>query len=415
MASDVDVVIVGAGAAGLAAARRCQAAGVSFLVLEASDRIGGRVVTDTATFGVPYDRGAHWLHSAKDLPFFEEARAAGLTIVGAPDRFELRAAGEVVDDTQEAAFWALADRFETAISAAGERGRDVAIGDVMPSAPAILRDPVGFLVGPYGCAKDIEHISTVDFSRSEEREDHFAEAGYGTLMTALARAVPVRLKSPVVAIDRTGKTIGVRLADGGTLTARQVIVTVSTNVVASGAIRFTPPLPDSHQRALEGLKLGYYNHIAVQLKPGTVDIEPDTIAMPLKTGRETMGVLAHASGTHVFYCDPAGRYAEALEAAGPEAAKAAAIDELVFLFGGRVRAGVIKADATSWGRDPLFKGAYSCAEPGRADDRATLASAIDGRLRFAGEATSRTLWGTVGGAWIEGDRAARAAIRGVRG
>jgi monoamine oxidase len=415
MASDVDVVIVGAGAAGLAAARRCRAAGVSFLVLEASGRIGGRVVTDLTTFGVPYDRGAHWLHSAKDLPFFEEARASGLKVARAPDRVQARANGAPVDEATEGAFWSLAERFEAAITEAGEADRDVAIGDLMPKGTTVLRDSVGFMVGPYGCAKDVENISAVDFTRSEEREDFFAEAGYGAVMAALGRAVPVRLESPVTAIDRSGPRLVVRLADGGAVTAAQVIVTVSTNVLASGAIRFTPGLPAGHQAALKGLSLGHYNHVAVQLRPGTVDIAPDTIAVPIKAGRERMGVLADASGTGVFYCDPAGRYAEALEAAGPAAAQAAAIDELVFLFGGRVRAGVIKADATAWGRDPWYLGAYSCAEPGRADDRAVLARPIDDRLRFAGEATSRGLWGTVGGAWIEGDRAARAAIKEIKG
>lgn len=415
MASDVDVVIIGAGAAGLSAARRCQAAGVSFVVLEASGRIGGRVVTDLTTFGVPYDRGAHWLHSATDLPFFEEARASGLKVTRSPDRVEARADGREVDEPTEGAFWALAGRFEAAIAAAGEAGRDVAIGELMPRGSAVLQDSVGFLVGPYGCAKDVEAISAVDFTRSEEREDFFAEAGYGAVMAALGRTVPVKLNSPVTAIDRSGKRIVVRLADGGQLTAAQVIVTVSTNVLAAGAIRFTPGLPAAHVSALEGLSLGHYNHIAVQLKPGTVDIAPDTIAVPIRAGRERMGVLAHASGRHVYYCDPAGTFAKALEAAGPDAAKAAAIDELVFLFGGRVRAGVIKADATAWGRDPWFLGAYSCAEPGRANDRAALARPIDERLRFAGEATSRGLWGTVGGAWIEGDRAARMAIKGIKG
>src|SRR5476651_2381819 len=87
---EADIVVIGAGAAGIAAARRIQAANRKVVVVEAASQIGGRCMTDTATFEVPFDRGARWMHNPDTNPMIKLARSAGLDITAAPQGQKIR-------------------------------------------------------------------------------------------------------------------------------------------------------------------------------------------------------------------------------------------------------------------------------------------------------------------------------------
>ncbi|MCW1841561.1 flavin monoamine oxidase family protein [Prosthecomicrobium hirschii] len=404
-AAEVDVVVVGAGAAGIAAARTLLAAGRSFLVLEARDRIGGRCVTDTGLFGRPVDLGAHWIHAVDATPFAGHAAERGLGLVEARQDFTLYDGRRRLGGPEADAFGDAWEAFEQAILAAGRARRDVAAAEVMPTGLGDWADTVAFALGPFGCAKDVEHISTVDFAAAVEYPQAFVTEGYGTLIARLAEGIPVGTGIPVTRIVRSGPRLAVE-TPRGTVSARAAIVTVSTDALAAGAVRFDPPLPADQEDALTGLSLGDYEHIFVELPQGALGLGPDEPVLLKRQGRRTLGLLANLGGSGLVMADAAGSFAADLARAGDRAAVAFALELVAQSFGADAVRRPGRSHVTRWRADPWIRGAFSCAEPGRARDRAILRRPVDERLRLAGEATHPSLWGSVGGAWAEGIRAA---------
>lgn len=407
-AAEVDVLVVGAGAAGIAAARKLLALGRSFLVLEAGERVGGRCVTDTARFGVPVDLGAHWIHAADRTPFPLFAKAFGMTTrepVQDPTLYEGRRklAGAEADGFGDAY-----DALEQAIVQAGEQGLDIPAASVVPRGLGAWGDLVGFLIGPFGCGKDLDRISTLDFARAVEYPELIVREGFGTLLARLAEGIPVGFSTPVRRIDHGGVRIAAETDRGG-VSARRVIVTASTDALANGAVRFDPPLPIPQEDALSGLSLGRYLRVCLEFPGNPFRFAADEPVYWRGRDRRTGALLGATGGSDVAYVDFAGSHADELERAGERAAIDAAVGLMAETFGTDALRRLGRSLATGWGRDPFVRGAFSCAEPGRAGDRAVLAEPLDGRIWIAGEATHRSLWGTVGGAWAEGERAAEAA------
>jgi monoamine oxidase len=407
---DVDVAIIGAGAAGIAAGRVLREHKRSFVMLEASDRIGGRVRTDTSLFGVPYDLGAHWIHAAPGLALLDLARLNGFDPYPATTDETVMLAGREANGIEYRDYERTYDAFEAAIIAAGAAGTDVAAASVLPEGHPAWRALVSFILGPYGCGKDLAAVSTLDFARSEERTDYYVKDGYGAFIASLAADLPIALSTPVLAIDHGDSDRITLTTERGSVRARRVLITASTHVIASGLMRFTPDLPPVYSEAAHGLSLGHYNHVALELPGNPLGVERDAQILVRTTGTAQLGFLANVAGSDLCLADPGGSFAADLEAAGEAAAVAAATDLLVEAFGSQIRSRIRRTHATAWGRAPYVGGAFSCAAPGQADARAALAMPHDHRLWFAGEATSRVLWGTVGGAWSEGERAAKAIV-----
>ena len=187
--SDLDLIVVGAGAAGLAAARRARAQGLAVTVLEAKDRIGGRVGTDTSSLGIPWERGANWLHDAERNLFRRYADAAGFAYEreAAPRRFW---SGGRFDAALRAALHAYGAAAFAAVEAAGAAGQDVAAAGVIPPHPRF-----GPLFAPWFAALngiEAERMSTLDFARAAlEGGNWRLEAGYGALLAHYGRAVAI--------------------------------------------------------------------------------------------------------------------------------------------------------------------------------------------------------------------------------
>jgi glycine/D-amino acid oxidase-like deaminating enzyme len=402
-----DIVIVGAGAAGLAAARKLTAAGRSVAVFEAMDRIGGRCTTETTTFGIPYDRGAHWLHMPDINPVAQLGAGLGFDIYPAPDRQALRIGRREARTGELEAWFAALSRAGAAISAAAQKTPDRDCLSVVPRTLGDWRESVAFVLGPFGCAKDLADVSVYDFAMSAERDiDAFCRQGFGTLLAQLGADVPVRLSSPVQRIDWS-KAGPVELSGPfGTVRALQVIVTASTNVVASGRIAFQPALPVPLQDAHAKLTLGTYNHIALEIPGGLPGVAADTLVFARGTDRRQGGMLAHMGGSDVSLLDIGGSFGLDLEKAGEADMVAFARDWVGAQFGAETAAAIRRTHATRWGADPWVLGAYSCAPPGEQPMRKVLMQPVGNRIWFAGEAAHETLWGTVAGAWESGERAA---------
>jgi monoamine oxidase len=408
---DFDCVIVGAGAAGISAARRLMAPGRRIVVVEAMDRVGGRCTTETTTFGVPYDRGAHWIHMPDINPVGKLGASLGFDVYPAPDRAHLRVNGREAREGEIESFYAGITRSTAAISKAARRPADAACSTVMPKDLRDWRATADFVMGPFGCAKDLTDVSIHDFASSAEREiDAFCREGFGALLAKLAEGVPLRLATPVTRIGWGRRGVEVTTARG-TFTARQAIITCSTNLIASGRIVFDPVLPAPMREGFGKLTLGTYNHATLELPGNPLGLKPDTLVYAKATDAREAGMLAHVSGTPLVMVDTGGRFGKQLEDAGEAEMIAFATDWLVAQFGTSLRGAIRRTHATRWGREPWILGAYSAAPPGGQPLRTSLMEPLADRVWFAGEALHEALWGTVAGAWESGERAADQVVR----
>ena len=407
---DTDVVIVGAGAAGIAAARRISAAGKHFTLIEAADRIGGRCVTDTKIFGVPYDRGAHWIHMQDLNPLAKLAPKSGLDIYPAPAGLRLRIGQRNARDSELEEYLGVLVRSNQAIGERAHGKTDINCDSALPKDLRDWRSTVEFVLGPYGCAKDLHDISVYDFAKSAERDvDAYCRQGYGALLAKLAANLPVKLATPVTRID-TGSHLEVE-TEKGRIGARAVIITVSTSALLAGGIKFTPELPKRQLDALAQLKLGSYDHVALELVGNPLGLQRDDLVFEKADSARTAALLANVSGTSLAMVEVAGRFGADLSSKGEPAMVDFATEWLAGLYGNDVKKAVKRTHATRWNDEPWVRGAFSAASPGGQGARKALMEPVRDRIWFAGEAVHESLWGTVGGAWESGTRAAESILR----
>jgi monoamine oxidase len=406
----VDVIIIGAGAAGIAAARRLIAAGRRVAIVEAAPEMGGRCLTDTKIFGVPYDRGAHWIHMPDINPVAKLATQTGLDIYPAPPGQRIRVGRRFARESEMEDFLATQVRATTAIADAARKG-DVACSQALPKDLGEWRSTIEFFLGPFGCGKDLSEISALDFARSSERDvDAFCRQGFGTLLTKLAAGLPVQLNAPVTAIEWGRRTAVEVVTARGRVTAPAAIVTASTNVLAARKIKFEPELPRRQLDALLKLKLGSYDHVTLELPGNPLGLRTDELVLEKSNGPRTASIFANASGSTLCMIDVGGSFGRDLAARGEKEMVAFALDWLTSLFGSDMKTLVQRRHATRWNEEPWVLGAFSAASPGGQSARRVLMEPLN-RMYFAGEAVHETLWGTVGGAWESGERAADAVVK----
>ncbi len=411
--AEVDVVVIGAGAAGIAAARKLTAAGRTVIVLEAKDRAGGRCIADTVNFGVPMDLGAHWIHAPEENPLVPLARASGFQLYDDPERARLLVKGRRPREGEWEAYASALTRAQRAILDAGEAGREISLAAAMPTNLRDWQATVAFLKGAWDSGKEIAEISCVDFYNAVETRDLFCRQSYGAILAKLAEGLPIRLSTAVTRVDWSGRGVVVE-TPGGTIRARAAVVTVSTAVLAAGVIRFTPALPKRQADAIAALTCGAYEHLIVHLPGNPLEAQADEPFVVKADTAATAKPLARIGGSDWWYLDVGGSFARDLATAGPATMKAFAAEFIGNEFGPQARRVMGEVHVTSWATDPFVRGAWSVAGPGATGQRLRLAEPVGQRILFAGEATDEGLWGTVGGAWASGERAADQALRWVQ-
>jgi monoamine oxidase len=409
---DADVLVVGAGAAGIAAARRLRELGRSCLVLEAGARVGGRAWTDAAGL----DLGASWLHVAEHNPLTPLARTLGFTLHddGRRRRDLLLAQGRPATPEERAAYEAACETWEAAAaSRAAQGGPDIPLAEAVPRGgpwDATVTHWFGAIINGIEAIRS----SLQDYAATLlEGQNLQLREGIGTLLARLAEGLPLRLATPVLRII-DGRVVE---TPSGPLRARAVIVTVSTGVLADapagGSLRFDPPLPAEVRAAIAGLPLAPVMKVALRVAgEERFGLRPFARLGRMVEGTEDRPIswMLWPFGRPWAVGYLGGRLAESMPDA--DAAEAAARAELARYFGAETVARSFPEPATvaHWAADPLFRGGYSYARVGAAGARAVLAGAAlaEGRLRFAGEACHTHYAGTVGGAWDSGARAAEA-------
>jgi monoamine oxidase len=407
--SEVDVAVIGAGAAGIGAARRLAEDGThSVLVLEARERIGGRVHT-IAPAGFPLDRGAEWLHSADRNPLSPIAQSLGFSVHRRPPEWTSRLSRSGQSAEAEADWLATREAQGRARRQAALEPEDRSLASVLP--PGGRWNQLLDANSTWGNGAELERVSVKDYVRYDESSTNInwrLGEGYGRLFEKLAEGLPVALETPVTRIDHSGRAIRLDTAHGA-VTAARVIVTVPTSILAAETVRFDPPLPDK-VAAAAGLPLGVDDKLFIALDGPAPDIVRDGFLVGSTVRRETMSYQIRPLGRPAIYCFFGGRFAAAMEREGKAAMFAFAADELAGILGNGIRKHISLLAATGWLNDPWSRGSYSYAAPGHAGDRAVLAAPVEDRLFFAGEATSPNFFSTAHGAFISGVAAADAAL-----
>jgi monoamine oxidase len=408
---EADIVVIGAGAAGVAAARRIVAAGRKVIVVEAASQVGGRCITDSSTFDVPFDRGARWIHNPETNPMIRLGRAAGLEIMPAPSGQRIRIGRRNARPSETEDFLASLVKANRAIDDASRRF-DVSCASVMPKELGDWAGTAEFVLGANFAGKDLKDISVVDKVRAQDRNSAITcRQGLGTLITKLSEQLPLSLSTPASRIEWGGREALVQ-TPAGKIVARAVIITVSSNVLAAGNIKFAPDLPKRTLDAAAKLGLGSYDHIVLQMPGNPLGLARDDILIEQSNSMRTALLYANMGSSSLCSIDVGGSFGRDLSAQGEAAMVAFAIEWLTKMFGSEFAKAVKKSAATRWNASPYVQGAMSVAPPGAQPFRRILSEPVS-NVFFAGEATHETLWGTVDGAWESGERAAEAALRRI--
>ena len=404
---DVDVVIIGAGSAGLAAARTIRAAGLSFKLLEAMGRIGGRAWTSDQHFGIPFDIGCAWLHAADRNPYFPEAQAAGWTLHHHDMNVDHLYYRQRKASEQEEAEMKAADArlFELLATHQVEEGDDDRLSTLLAKGQA-PRAAATF-AGPMDFGADEDEISIRDFQAAADLDpNYFSKEGFGALVARFGADLPVELSTPVRKIlwDVPGVAC---VTDRGTVRAKAVIVTASPAVLAFEEIEFSPALPDTHFGAFFDLPMGMLTKLPVEIRGTRLGLEPFDDLLIERMARHDIYFLCFPFDLDLMVGFVGGDFAWEMSAAGEASGIDFVVDRLCGIFGSDTRKHVARAMMTNWGGERFVRGAYAAARPGRSEARATLMQPVAEKIFFAGEHLAGPLIQTCGGARLSGENVAR--------
>lgn len=411
MSAETQVVVIGAGSAGLSAHKELARLGISSTVIEASHRIGGRAYSEELTPGVWFDLGCAWLTDGDANPFAAIADRLGIALGRAtweaynnPDHHRFIRNGVRLGKEEHAACRRYYDDSYAAVADAAENGSDPSMGDVIdlesPCAPPFLESIAT------GWGVDVDGVSCADNTSSVGELGYPVPHGYGNLVAAWGADVPVTLNARAERIDWSGPGVVVETPKGA-IKADLALVTVSTGILASGEIDFAPLLPDWKLQAVLGLPMGTENKMGLAFDRDVFGPEGRGHHTVWSDDSPSAKVDVNGMGFNSVSVFTGGRHAIWLEKQGPQACHDFAVDRVAEIFGNDIRRHVVRSITTAWSSEPWTRGSWACALPGQAHQREHLARSIDDRLFFAGEATMVGGQGTCDGAYRSGVRAAQ--------
>ena len=413
--ADVDVIVIGAGIAGLAAAKKLVGLGYSVVVLEATGQIGGRIKTDRS-LGAAFDLGAGWIHGPKGNPISKLARQAkAKTFVTKDESYRVySAAGKAVPratigkkfDQLNGIFQRIDQRFDQ------DQPLDQAIGRVSKKG---LKDPVlNWMASAYAefdTGGPLANLSAYYFDEDEvfPGEDRIFPQGFDQILGQLAEGLDIRLNSPALQIEYEEGDGAAVATPQGSYESYFVICTAPLGVLKKQAIAFDPPLPAGHQRAIDQIAMGNVTKLALKF---------DKPFWPTKT--QYFGYMSEPRGRWNYFLNyrtfsrenilvglSVGAYASVAEAMDDQTMVADCMDALRAMFGSEIPAPTASL-ATRWSQEPFTLGAYSYTNVGtKPQDFERLADPIANTILLAGEHVTFDYHGTTHGAYLSGLAAAQ--------
>lgn len=403
------VVIIGAGAAGLSAARELSSQGISFVIIEAANRLGGRAYTESISFGQPVDHGCSWI-TGSDRNFFKEfGITEGFTLLdhtdSSADTFEKDGTRSSKKSMKSYAY--AEQTIEKAINSAGRSQMDIAASEVIPHVHngGIFQNWEGAL----NFAVDMDDISTLDYYLARASQpSHIVKEGLGTLVSRLNKNFPIKLDTMVLEINHSGKQVEITTSLGK-IKAKYCICTVSIGILQAEKIKFNPPLTTEKQQAINDLRMGLLIKIPLLFDGNRLGLgENNRVEYDLASKDIGAGCyfLAWPTGHDYLMGFIGGKFGWNLYSEGKEAVMDYALEKLIFMVGSKAKKHFIKGFASDWADNPLTLGSYTAAKPGRGGTRYKLRQLESGKLLFAGEAVETNIYGLVNGAFESGKKAA---------
>jgi len=407
MSVEKDVIIIGAGASGLSAAKELTKLGLTYTVIEGSHRIGGRAYSEEIAPGVWFDLGCSQLEGAQNT-FLPIANELGLT-VSDHNHFDESLIryyqnGMPLDDIQQAKCMQFIEDSYAAAEKASESGRDVAVSDLIDldnefTPPLLTSISAAWTV-------DADELSCVDSSNAKGGCGFLLKNGYGNLVATWGADVPVSLNTRAERIDWSASGVSVETPKG-TIKGRTALITVSTGILGADDILFIPGLPDWKLEAIQGVPISTANKICVHFDKDIFGPDGRGVYNIWNDAGDASYIEASVMGHNYAVVEHGGRQAVWLEKQGQQAGHEFAVDRIAEVFGNEIRKHVNRSIVTAWATEPWTRGSYTAALPGQFHQRANLAKTVDDRLFFAGEATGNGTQATCHGAYVSGIRAAQ--------
>ncbi|MFM8427371.1 MAG: flavin monoamine oxidase family protein [Chloroflexota bacterium] len=421
LSTSASVLVLGAGIAGLAAAQALTEQGRSVIILEARNRVGGRMWTDSS-LGVPLDLGASWIHGVNGNPITKLAKQFGVKTVPTDDENSImfNADGSEYSDVEWEETESLFEEiYEEVALMQEETENDTSLQDAFDAVLSEydLSDEqrrrlnyYAYLGTSLEYGADMNDLSLWEWDQDEEfgGEEVIFPGGYNQITNGLAKGLDIRLETVVKTI-RYGDDGVVVETTAGDFVADQAVVTFPLGVLKQASVKFEPPLPESKQLAIQKLAMGVLNKVYLRFPEVFWDENVETISYLGDVLGEWSDWLSFVpfTGEPVLMAFHGGDKGFALENLSDDVIVAGAMKTLQVMFGESVPEpiGVL---ITRWGKDPFALGAYSHIPPfASGEDYDALFEPVDDKLYFAGEATSREYPSTVHGAYLSGLAAAR--------
>ena len=411
MVQNPDIVVVGAGAAGIGAGLSLKRLGISHVILEAKHRVGGRAYSESSSLGHLWDHGCHWFHSADKNVLRFIAEKIGHQFPAKEWAGELQTfldGGWTKSTIREDYVWTLIEK----IIATGRAGEDIA------AATLLNRSDPWYPMVRHWCqllySIDPENLSTSDAGNYSDSGINLpVQAGYGALVEKLSRYLQVQLNAKVTSIEVTPKSVRVETSFG-TIEAKACIVAVPARILEMEKITFTPALPQRLKQAFQDVPMGWYEKVAFAFDgPVFAGFEVPFVDVfdPVSADTKPLNFELHPFGRPIAVTHFGGSVAKDMAAQGEAAMKAFALETLVKAFGSDIQKRLMASATSQWTTDPAIGGAYSCAKPGKAKARAVFSEPVNERVFLAGEHVHQHFMATCHGAYETGlDAAHRAAV-----
>ncbi|XP_014681007.1 PREDICTED: lysine-specific histone demethylase 1B-like isoform X2 [Priapulus caudatus] len=434
--SNENVIVIGAGTAGLAAARQLQNFGAKVTVLEARDRIGGRI-TDDSSLGLTVGRGAQIVNGCVNNPVTIMCEQAGAPVKTISERCSLF--GETGERVSDKANRRIDFHFNAVLDAVGEwrkdkrPSNDVALYDKLMEMHGNFKEEtqlnfsgveeqlIGFHVSnlEYACGSRIDDVSALNWDQNESfaqfTGDHaLLPHGYSTLLTRLAAGLNVELNTEVTSVDYTGELVVVRSTTGQEWTPTKVLVTLPLALLQEGTMKFNPPLSEEKQQALVHLGAGCIEKVALKFthRFWQKRLNDEDFFGHVPSCQDSRGLFsvffdltAEGGSDYVLVSHISGPALNLIKDKTDQQVVDMATDVLRKLFPEETISDPTSYIVTHWRDDKYSKMAYSyVATGGQGEAYTVLAEEIDKKVYFAGEATNRHFPQTVTGAYLSGIR-----------